>query len=231
MNKSIIYAIIAFILYFIQNIFYSLLTGAMRMNELGALGISSTITILLTFILLRNKSGMKYYGVSIAKKTNFTSLNIIVIALPLMNLPYLINPAEVNFNSILLRGVYVGFMEEIIFRGFLYRGIEEKNGTRKAIIVSSIIFGIYHVVNIGSMPTRFVILQVIYATAIGIIFAVIFSMTQSLVLCMGVHALIDVISFYGQELIPAVEYIVTIICILLALYYWYLNNKEKSIKI
>ena len=41
----------------------------------------------------------------------------------------------------------VGFLEELIFRGFLFRAIEKENLTR-AIIISSVTFGIGHIVNL-----------------------------------------------------------------------------------
>ena len=41
----------------------------------------------------------------------------------------------------------VGFLEELIFRGFLFLGMAQKN-VRAAIIVSSVTFGIGHIVNL-----------------------------------------------------------------------------------
>ena len=41
----------------------------------------------------------------------------------------------------------VGFLEELIFRGFLFRAIEKENLIR-AIIISSVTFGIGHIVNL-----------------------------------------------------------------------------------
>jgi membrane protease YdiL (CAAX protease family) len=229
MKKSLFYAFVAFILFLAKGIIYGLLTGSTQINELAALGISCTIILTITFLLIGNKDGFKYYGICIGRKAEFISVNIIVFIIPLINIPYLINPVKNNLIYILLSGLYVGIMEEIIFRGFLYRAIEEKFNKNKAIIISSIIFGLIHFINIGSAQIQFVVLQVVYATAIGIIFAVIFSMTQSLFLCIVVHALTDILSFYCQEPIAIVEFSGTIICIICALYYWYLWNRNKSL--
>ena len=43
--------------------------------------------------------------------------------------------------------IFVGFLEEIIFRGFLFRAMA-KDGVRSAVIVSSITFGVGHIVNL-----------------------------------------------------------------------------------
>lgn len=60
----------------------------------------------------------------------------------------------------------VGFLEEIIFRGFLFRALCKEN-IKTAIVVSSVTFGIGHIVNLVNgadlLPT---LLQIVYATAV-----------------------------------------------------------------
>lgn len=41
----------------------------------------------------------------------------------------------------------VGFLEELVFRGFLFRGIARDN-VREAIVISSITFGLGHIINL-----------------------------------------------------------------------------------
>ncbi|MBP3652731.1 MAG: CPBP family intramembrane metalloprotease, partial [Clostridia bacterium] len=66
----------------------------------------------------------------------------------------------------------VGFLEEVIFRGFLYRAMRDE-GTRCAILISGVTFGIGHIVNLLNgaefLPT---LMQICYATAIGVLFTV-----------------------------------------------------------
>ena len=63
--------------------------------------------------------------------------------------------------------INVGFLEEIIFRGFLFK-MMKKDNVKSAIIVSSITFGIGYIVNLLNgadfIPS---LLQVFYAIAIG----------------------------------------------------------------
>ena len=42
----------------------------------------------------------------------------------------------------------VGFLEEILFRGFLFKAIIAKDGAKKAIIISSVTFGLGHLLNL-----------------------------------------------------------------------------------
>lgn len=61
----------------------------------------------------------------------------------------------------------VGFLEEIIFRGFLFVGMS-KNNLRSAVIVSSITFGIGHLVNLFNGQSFFeTMIQILFAIAVG----------------------------------------------------------------
>ena len=95
----------------------------------------------------------------------------------------------------------VGFLEEMIFRGFLFQAMA-KNGVKSAIIVSSITFGIGHIVNLinGSgaewLPN---LLQVMYAMAIGFAFVMIYCKTKSLISCIIVHSVFNGLSAFANE--------------------------------
>ena len=95
----------------------------------------------------------------------------------------------------------VGFLEEMIFRGLLFQAMV-KNGVRVAIIVSSVTFGIGHIVNLinGSgaelLPN---LLQVVYAIAIGFAFVMIYCKTKSLMPCILTHSVFNGLSAFANE--------------------------------
>ena len=95
----------------------------------------------------------------------------------------------------------VGFLEEMIFRGLLFKAMA-KNGVRSAIIVSSVTFGIGHIVNLfnGSgaelLPN---LLQVVYAIAIGFAFVMIYCRTKSLMPCILTHSIFNGLSAFANE--------------------------------
>lgn len=96
----------------------------------------------------------------------------------------------------------VGFLEELIFRGFLFKAMV-KDGIKSAIIVSSVTFGIGHIVNLinGSGATLLENLcQVVSAIAIGFLFVVMFYRGKSLVPCIRAHQFINVTSFLANQL-------------------------------
>ena len=96
----------------------------------------------------------------------------------------------------------VAYVEEIIFRGLLYRAIE-KDSVKQAIVISAITFGAGHIVNLltgqGSLDTLF---QMGYAIAIGFAFVMCFYKSGSLVPCIATHAIVNVTSKFSNHNIP-----------------------------
>ncbi len=93
----------------------------------------------------------------------------------------------------------VGFLEEVIFRGFLFRAILP---TRSAIVVSGLTFGIGHIVNIFNGSGAGIIetlCQILYATAFGFLFVIIFYTGGSLLPCIISHSVINMLSLFSNN--------------------------------
>ena len=94
---------------------------------------------------------------------------------------------------------FVGFLEEIIFRGMLFTGMS-KSGLKFAIIVSSLTFGIGHIVNLlTGAPVFDTILQLIYASAVGFCYTAIFYVGKSILPCIISHAAVNSMSIFAAE--------------------------------
>lgn len=123
---------------------------------------------------------------------------IIRVALPLLLLPLLSwmisDIGDLDMSRVLVAVLFsllVGFSEEIIARGMFLK-ILEPYGVRRAVLLSSGLFGIMHFGNIlmgGSWSS--VLAQVIYATLIGIAFSGVVITTGSLWPVIFTHALTD----------------------------------------
>ena len=93
----------------------------------------------------------------------------------------------------------IGMAEEIFFRGIIC-GLWLKHGTIKAMIISSVLFGLSHILNIAGGAELFeTILQICFALVYGMIFALIFAEGRSLLHCVLLHALHDFCSFIGGD--------------------------------
>lgn len=115
--------------------------------------------------------------------------------------------------------INVGFIGEILFRGFLFKTIE-KESVKKAIIISTLTFGIGHIVNLfNGQDTLNTIIQIIYALSLEYLFVMIFYKSNSLVQCIITHSLINSLSIIETHNdIVVVALILTIISTLYAVY-------------
>ena len=92
-----------------------------------------------------------------------------------------------------------GYVEELIFRGFLFRAMAKDN-LRSAIIVSAITFGAGHIVNVFNTADIFgVLLQVGYAIAIGFLYTIIVYKGGSLWPCIASHMFVNFTSVFARE--------------------------------
>lgn len=94
----------------------------------------------------------------------------------------------------------VGFMEEVIFRGLLFKAIAKDNA-KMAIVISSVTFGLGHVLNLingsgmGALENLF---QITGAVAIGFLFVIVFYRGGSLLPCIIAHAVINITSAFAN---------------------------------
>ncbi len=94
----------------------------------------------------------------------------------------------------------VGYVEEMIFRGFLFLGMKSEGRPTIAIVISSITFGIGHIVNIfAGQATLETIVQILFAISWGFILTMVFHRSGSLLPCIIAHSLIDALSLYGSD--------------------------------
>ncbi|MBO5702101.1 MAG: CPBP family intramembrane metalloprotease [Clostridia bacterium] len=95
----------------------------------------------------------------------------------------------------------VGFLEEVIFRGLLFNAMRQES-FKWAVIVSSVTFGIGHIINLFNGSGAELIpnlLQVLYATAAGFMFVMIYCKTESLMGCIIIHGLFNALSVFANE--------------------------------
>lgn len=152
--------------------------------------------------------GRRYYGLTQAaepRKYGYFLPLLPIISVNLWSGIHLNHTAsEITFY--ILTMLNIGFIEEIIFRGFLFRMMAKTN-LRCAMIVSALTFGMGHIVNLLNgaelIPT---LLQIAYAISIGFLFVVIFHRSGSLIPCIVTHSLVNALSVFNAE-DPAMRYV------------------------
>lgn len=126
----------------------------------------------------------------------------------------------------------VGIIEEIIFRGFLFKALSKDN-VKVAIIVSSLTFGFGHIINLVSGAELLsTLLQIAYATAAGFSFTIIFYKSGSLLPCIIAHSVMNATSVFACNMGVIMDIITAVVLIVIFMGYalWILKIENTNKK-
>lgn len=192
--------------------------------------INTIISILLIYLMIK-LNRLSYYGIT--KVTGFKKY-LYFIPLILIASVNLWNGISVNNTKSeiifhILTMINVGFLEEIIFRGFLFKMMAKEN-VKKAIVISALTFGIGHIVNLLNGAAFFpTLIQICYAVSIGYLFVIIFYKSKSLIPCIITHALINSLSIFSVESSYALNISSIFLIIVPLVYAVYINKTVKEV--
>ena len=129
--------------------------------------------------------------------------------------------------SYILSMLCVGFLEEIIFRGFLFKAMGKDCSVKTAVIVSSVTFGIGHIINLFNGSGADIVsnlCQIVSAIAFGFLFVIIFLRGKTLLPCIATHSILNALSAFSNDaamtdgMTIATSAILTIIALFYTLY-------------
>ena len=220
-KNETLFSILLIVLYLVVN--------SICLNNFGMVDYRTALTNsifsigLITFIIYLKR--VKYYGITRAENSKrflyFLPL-LLILSVNLWNGININNTSgEIIFH--ILNMINVGFIEEIIFRGFLFK-MMAKDKVKSAIIVSSITFGVGHIINLFTgADVLMTLLQVCYATSIGYLFTIIFYKSKSLLPCIITHSIMNSLSiFNNNDTIISGLFLIVVPLI----YAFYINKKE-----
>ena len=183
-----------------------------------------SIVLIILMIMLKKTSEYGLTKVTNLKKYLYFIPLILIISTNLWN-GININNTTSEIIFYILTMINIGFIEEIIFRGFLFK-MMEKDNVKSAIIISAITFGIGHIINLFNganlIPT---LMQICYAMSAGYLFVIIFYKSKSLVPCIITHSLLNSLSIFNIENTISL-YISPIFLIIVPLIYAIYINKN-----
>jgi len=129
--------------------------------------------------------------------------------------------------SAIVLAVSIGILEELLFRGFLFRSLESKN-VENAAVVSSVLFGLFHFIRLfdGAAPI-FVLCQAVLSVAVGYLFVTVFAKCDSLLPCIVTHAAFNLCGAFAPD--PSVTrlLVLTAAQILIATAYTVILKKKR----
>ena len=109
------------------------------------------------------------------------------------------SPAEMACRIVCM--LCVGFLEEVIFRGLLFKAIAKDN-IKSAVVISSVTFGIGHIINLfngSGMDVVGNLCQIVFAIAVGFLLVTIFDRGGSLLPCILVHSAINTLGTFAND--------------------------------
>lgn len=177
------------------------ISGSVGVTKLFTAPICIILTIII-YIWIRKNELKEKYGLCRLKanaKTYMYFMPLVLLATTNIWWGVKLNLTVIETVFYVISMLCVGFLEEVIFRGFLFKAMCKTN-IKSAIIVSSITFGIGHIVNLlngADVPET--LMQICYAVAIGFLFTIIFYKGKSLWPCIITHSVINSLSAFANE--------------------------------
>ena len=218
----------------ISSIVIYLLVNSLCINNFGdthyITSIANILLSLIIIIFILKNNLVSYY-----KLDSFPKLKQFLYFIPLLLLMSVNLWSGININNSIPEIIFfitsmicVGFLEEIIFRGFLFQ-MMSKDSIRQAILVTSLTFGIGHILNLLNgaefIPT---IIQIIYAVSTGYMFAIILVKGKSLWPCIITHSVVNSLSIFNTTTIISTYIAPIILTIVPIIYSIYLNKTIKE---
>lgn len=242
LKNEVTFAIICIVIYVVGTSVCEALSQSIGIIKLPSMVFHLALTILILFWIGKNGLSGKYglvkpaYG--IGRAWFFIPLMLIGLSGIFFGVTLKYSAAETAFYIISM--LCVGFLEEIIFRGFLFTGMAKKN-VISAVIVSSLTFGMGHIVNLlNGQDLPETLLQIVFAAAVGFTLVTLFYKGKSLMPCIIFHGINNACSavsdeeaslrFFGsaeREMLVSVV-ISLLICVIYSLFMWKTLKAEQG---
>ena len=228
LNFSLVWIISYVVLFSVADSF----SASLGTEKIIAAPVAIVFTLLLLVFVskhnLKEKYGLCSFDGSLRNFLYFTPL-LLIMSINLWN-GVTMKLSVLETVLYILSMLCVGFIEEIIFRGFLFKALYNDN-VKLAIVISSVTFGIGHIVNLLNgkdlIPT---LLQVCYAIAIGFLFTIIFYKGKSLLPCIIAHSFVNSSSVFAVENSSMKFHIISsaVLCIISLSYALWILKKTKQ---
>ena len=234
-NKELDMTIVFIVIYVVGMSLGDNISRTIGVEKLMTAIVSLIITVSL-FLYIKRKDLMEKYGLKrVEGKSKDYLYYIPLILLSSVNLWFGVKMNMPLISSMLyaLTMILAGIIEEILFRGMLYKEMAESN-EKSAMIVSSLLFGVGHIVNLFNGSGAELVsnmCQVVYAVSVGFMFVILFKRCESIIPCIITHSLLNALSTFSNEemankfIIPVSLFMVVVSL----LYSIYLSKKKTEL--
>ncbi|MDF2590206.1 MAG: hypothetical protein K0S41_4047 [Anaerocolumna sp.] len=238
-TKSIIFSIFLGVLLTFLVSFAAATAIIMKLDDNGVMLVQAIayliMAIFVTFYMTRGQRSLTMYGfkkIDLAKSKDtlyYIPLLIIALIQPILG-GINTNKTILEVLLILIFTLLVGYTEETIFRGIIRVKLQVKSSSFY-IVFSSIFFGILHMANALNGELIGVIMQVINAFLIGIILALLITVSDNIIPLVLFHFLYDFLAIMTNDVSTEKElFIIIVLNVFYTLYgvFLYIVLKRRS---
>jgi uncharacterized protein len=203
---------------------------------LAVTGFLAASVIIGLLIMKKSDSGLVEYSISrgkagTSKKVVWYLPIFLIELLPVAVYGFQELDSVATTAILLLYTLAVGINEEIYFRGIALKVLKIK-GNKKAVIGASVIFGVFHAVNLlNGKNILYIILQVAFAFLVGLVLAEIVCITGSLIGVIAWHTTHDFIAYSTGDALDTKGLIILIVQVVVlagySVYLWKAAVKDK----
>ncbi|MDE7330776.1 MAG: CPBP family intramembrane metalloprotease [Lachnospiraceae bacterium] len=202
-KSELAFAIVWIIIYCVLQSFANPLNEIIGI-EYSASAILCSIQAVIILVFIWKNSLLQRYG--LCKPSVPARQFLYYVPLIILATGNLWNGAAVNYSLAgticrIVGMVCVGFVEEVLFRGFLFKAMAKDN-IKSAIIISSVTFGAGHLVNLfngSGMDLVNNLCQIAFAVTAGFLLVIIFYRGESLLPCIITHSAINTLNTFVNE--------------------------------
>lgn len=235
-NKAVLHSLVWLASYLVLNTITDNIAKALDINYHMVTAIPNLVLAVICYCYLKSTGISEDIGL-LTKPTEKNSVMLYyvpLLSLPLLSLIYGINTSltAVEIAFILVMYISVGFMEEIIFRGLMFRALLKKWNRYIVVAFISLTFAMGHIISMAaigqsSMDTA---LQIINAFVVGFMFMAVVLASGNLTICIIAHILYNFIGNISMAGSTHLE-IIAVSTIITILYFVYLIFCTKNTKV
>ena len=200
-KNEIMFALVWIAIYVVGTSLAEALSEALGVFKLASAAFHIALTVILILWVSRNNLTEKY-GLFLPRyrlSSAWFFLPLVVIGLYKLYFSPVLRFSPMESVLYVVSMLCVGFLEEIIFRGFLFRAMEKKNLPR-AVVISAVTFGIGHIVNLmNGQDLLETCGQIVFAVIVGFALVILFHKGRSLVPCIVFHSVFNALSVISNE--------------------------------
>ncbi len=189
--------------------------------ENSVAAVSAVAASLFLYCWLKKQGKLERFG--LCRPTASAKAFLFYIPLIVITSKNLWGGAEMHYSAavtifFIVKMLCVGFLEELIFRGFLFKAMS-RSSIKWAVVVSSVTFGLGHIINLingSGMGLAENLIQIFFAVLIGFLYVIIFYRGGSLWPCIISHGVFNSLSAFSADGESMVY--LAILCVLTVVY-------------